>query len=106
MLKIPSLHWTTRTEAHETPEYLVLTQDILQVHAYWEVNDITGREEHENPDAYDDFLLPTQWSVTDQGTAVTFVRIRHPRKHTLRWFFANEDASLQVYTEDVEVELV
>ncbi|KAH6896091.1 hypothetical protein BKA70DRAFT_785170 [Coprinopsis sp. MPI-PUGE-AT-0042] len=31
MLKIPSLHWSTRTEAHETPEYLVLTQDILQV---------------------------------------------------------------------------
>ncbi|KAH6907164.1 hypothetical protein BKA70DRAFT_1563176 [Coprinopsis sp. MPI-PUGE-AT-0042] len=64
--------------------------------------------EHENPDIYNDFLLPTQWgvSVSGQGTAVTFLRIRHPRKHILRWFFANEDASLQVYTEDVVVELV
>ncbi|KAH6907144.1 hypothetical protein BKA70DRAFT_1401100 [Coprinopsis sp. MPI-PUGE-AT-0042] len=63
------------------------------------------RGEHDNPDVYNDLLLPTQWSVTDQGTAATFIRIRHPRKHTLHWFFANEDASLQVYTEDVEVEL-
>ncbi|KAH6871860.1 hypothetical protein BKA70DRAFT_1413484 [Coprinopsis sp. MPI-PUGE-AT-0042] len=32
----------------------------------------------------------------------------HPTstQHTLRWFFANEGASLQGYTEDVEIELV
>ncbi|KAH6907238.1 hypothetical protein BKA70DRAFT_1223596 [Coprinopsis sp. MPI-PUGE-AT-0042] len=74
-------------------------------HAYRKVTDITRQGEHENPDVCNDFLLPTQWSVTDQGTAVTFVRIRHPHIHTLRWFFANEDASSQGYTEDVEVEL-
>ncbi|KAH6907756.1 hypothetical protein BKA70DRAFT_1427573 [Coprinopsis sp. MPI-PUGE-AT-0042] len=30
-LEMPSLHWTIRTEAHEPPEYLGLTQDILWV---------------------------------------------------------------------------
>ncbi|KAH6907770.1 hypothetical protein BKA70DRAFT_1223089 [Coprinopsis sp. MPI-PUGE-AT-0042] len=40
-----------RTEAHEPPEYLGLTQDILQ-HPYWEVTDIIGQGGHENPDVY------------------------------------------------------
>ncbi|KAH6876497.1 hypothetical protein BKA70DRAFT_241378 [Coprinopsis sp. MPI-PUGE-AT-0042] len=75
---------------------------------YWTVSDVTGQGEDENPEIYTDLLLPTEWSFTEkpEGIVVTFVRIQHPRKHTLRWFFANEDASLQVYTKDVEVELV
>ncbi|KAH6871841.1 hypothetical protein BKA70DRAFT_1413473 [Coprinopsis sp. MPI-PUGE-AT-0042] len=73
---------------------------------HWEVTDTTGQGGDENPEIYNDLLLPTQSSVTDQDITVTFVCIRHPRKHTLRWFFANKDASLQVYTKDVEIELV